>query len=208
MELGVWHWKLPETQNETRSTKRTKFYLRVELAICAIALPEWTCLFWHDDGSAGHTKAPAERVLECCYHMTSSNFGYGYGYGFYFSSSSCFSQLPKVNYVGERRDGGRHEWDLTLTAVYLNALTHSAHTCAQCLCVYGCIGYLSGRAYLGGWEGRLFCDASLNYLVCTALEWKLLENLISQIYSCFLFFVATASFGPCSNDRKQVCSNN
>lgn len=104
--------------------------------------------------------------------------------------------------------GGRHEWDLTLTAVYLNSLTHSAHTCAPRVCVYGSIGYLSGRAYLGRWEGRLFCDASLNYLVCTALEWKLLENLISKIYSCFLSFVATASFGPCSNDRKQVCSNN
>lgn len=50
-------------------------------------------------------------------------------------------------WVKEGMEGG-HEWDLTLTAVYLNAPTHSAHTCAPRVYVYGCIGNFSGRAYL------------------------------------------------------------
>lgn len=158
---GVWHWKLLETQTETRSTKRTKFYLRVELAICAIALPEWTCLFWHDDGSAGHTKASAERVLECCYHMASSNFGYGYG--FYFSFSSCFSQLPKVNCVCERRNG---RWARMRSNAHC-CLFKCAHTLSPHLCprvyVYGCIGYLSGRAYLG--VGKVAFSGMLPWII-------------------------------------------
>lgn len=106
--------------------KRTKFYLRVELAICAIALPEWTCLFWHDDGSAGYWKAPCKKGFLNAVII--------------WSGAPALTPVPctslkvnwtLVNVIWECEC--EYELELTLTAAYLNMLTHSStrHTCPR-----------------------------------------------------------------------------